>query len=104
MHDKNGQGSLIYRKKELHVLQGPCPTCNEDVTTYFGDILTISGNRELNQVVCSNCKSKLDINATKRQVHSKATPGNSATRACMGAQNEVTGMVSQTQTSKSDVE
>ena len=49
-------------------LQGPCPNCNAVANTYFGDILTIPGAREKNDIVCSNCKASLSFNAVKGQV------------------------------------
>lgn len=52
----------------LHVLQGPCPNCNEENSTYFGDILTVTGNRDKNTVTCTNCKSEMTFLSQKRQV------------------------------------
>ena len=53
-------------------MQGPCPNCNTTASTYFGDILTIQGNREKNEISCSNCKAKLSFNSTKGQVRLQA--------------------------------
>ena len=50
------------------MLQGPCPNCNASSSTYFGDILTVKGNREKNEVQCAECTSKLKFDANKRQV------------------------------------
>jgi len=54
--------------KDGLILKGNCPNCNTPASTYFGDILTITGNREKNEIVCSNCKAKLTFNATKGQI------------------------------------
>lgn len=50
------------------LMQGPCPSCGTQASTYFGDILTVRGNREKNTVTCDNCKAKMDFLAPKRQV------------------------------------
>ena len=49
-------------------MQGNCPNCNATTSTYFGDILTVKGNREKNEVQCGECKAKLQFDANKRQV------------------------------------
>jgi len=36
--------------KDAKVLKGPCPNCNTENFTYFGDILTVPGNRGTNAV------------------------------------------------------
>ena len=36
--------------KDAKVLRGPCPSCNTQNFTYFGDILTVPGNRGTNAV------------------------------------------------------
>lgn len=54
--------------KDALVLKANCPNCGSENVTYFGDILTVSGNRTQNVVECSNCKSKLEFDAEKRQV------------------------------------
>ena len=55
----------------MHVLlQGSCPNCGAANSTYFGDILTVKGNREKNEVQCGECKAKLQVDAGKRQVGS----------------------------------
>lgn len=36
--------------KDALVLRGPCPNCNTDNFTYFGNILTVPGNRGTNAV------------------------------------------------------
>ena len=49
-------------------VQGPCPECGTDATTYFGDIFTVKGPRVDNTVTCSNCKATINVNAEKRSV------------------------------------
>ena len=48
--------------------QGPCPNCNTENFTYFGDIFTVKGNREENTVDCRECKAKLTFKAEERAV------------------------------------
>jgi hypothetical protein len=62
----NAITNLVF--KDALVLKAPCPSCGTDNIAYFGDIFTVSGNREVNTVECSNCKSKLSFNAETRQV------------------------------------
>lgn len=49
-------------------VQGQCPNCGAASSTYFGDILTVKGNREVNQLDCGNCKAKLEFSAPRREV------------------------------------
>lgn len=49
-------------------VQGPCPECGMEATTYFGDIFTVKGARVDNTVTCSNCKAIINVNAEKRSV------------------------------------
>lgn len=50
------------------LVQGSCPNCGNFNSTYFGDILTVKGNREKNEVQCGECKAKLQFDSGKRQV------------------------------------
>lgn len=50
------------------VLRGSCPNCGEINTTFFGDILTVTGSRDENTVTCPCCEAKLKFNAPQRQV------------------------------------
>jgi hypothetical protein len=52
----------------LSCLQAPCPNCGSEVTTYFGDILTVAGNRDKNTIDCPSCKAKVTFDALERQV------------------------------------
>lgn len=52
------------------VLKAPCPNCGTEAVTYFGDILTVPGNRQTNTITCSNaeCKNSLTFDSEKRTV------------------------------------
>lgn len=54
--------------KDALVLKGACPNCGEVNTTYFGDILTVAGNRDKNVVKCPCCESQLTFDANERLV------------------------------------
>lgn len=60
---------LVLRKFSGPNLQGPCPECGTEATTYFGDIFTVKGPRVDNTVTCSNCKASINMNAEKRSVN-----------------------------------
>jgi hypothetical protein len=66
--------------KDALILKGPCPNCNAEANTYFGDILTVPGSRETNTVDCANCKAKLSFNATKRQISVTQFPGEGSSK------------------------
>ncbi|KAL0017971.1 hypothetical protein WJX77_003319 [Trebouxia sp. C0004] len=61
--------------KDNLILKGSCPNCNASNSTYFGDILTVKGNRENNEVQCGDCKAKLKFDANKRQIKVEMYPG-----------------------------
>mmetsp|Transcript_27403 Transcript_27403/g.70603 ORF Transcript_27403/g.70603 Transcript_27403/m.70603 type:complete len:341 (-) Transcript_27403:484-1506(-) len=52
--------------KDAIVLKGPCPSCNAENFTYFGDILTVPGNRGTNAADCCNCGAGLSFDEGKR--------------------------------------
>ena len=54
------------RFKDGLILKGPCPNCGTDNFTYFGDIMTVTGNRGTNVVECVNCKAGLTFDQNKR--------------------------------------
>ena len=56
------------------MLQGPCPSCNTENFTYFGDIFTVKGNRVENTVDCRECKAKLTFKAEERSVRAEHSP------------------------------
>lgn len=63
----NAINSFLF--KDALVLKANCPNCGEpEITTYFGDILTVSGARDKNVVVCPCCQSKLEFDADSRAV------------------------------------
>ena len=58
--------NLVFR--DALVLKAQCPNCGTENLTYFGDILTVAGNKDANVVECPECKSKLRFDADTRQV------------------------------------
>ncbi|PSC69824.1 PGR5 1A [Micractinium conductrix] len=58
--------SLVF--KDALILKAPCPSCGTENTTYFGDILTVAGNRKKNVIACSNCKAQMKFDADRREV------------------------------------
>ena len=54
--------------KDALVLKAECPSCGTKNFTYFGDILTVAGNKDANVVECPECKSKLRFDADSRMV------------------------------------
>jgi hypothetical protein len=68
--------------KDAKVLQGPCPSCNSQNFTYFGDILTVQGNRGTNAVRGRPLAWGIALNVcgigkyTMRKTNSKSYPYN----------------------------
>lgn len=60
------------------ILKGPCPNCGTDNFTYFGDIFTVSGNKGVNVLECSNCKADLSYDLKKRVIAVDRTPEDKA--------------------------
>ncbi|KAK9822185.1 hypothetical protein WJX81_008269 [Elliptochloris bilobata] len=54
--------------RDFLILKGPCPNCNTENFTYFGDIFTVKGNREENSMDCRECKAKLIFKAEERSI------------------------------------
>ena len=52
--------------KDGLILKGPCPNCGAENFTYFGDIMTVTGNRGTNVVECPSCKAGLTFDQNKR--------------------------------------
>lgn len=52
--------------KDASILTGQCPNCGADNFTYFGDIMTVQGNRGTNVVDCHSCKAGLTFDQNKR--------------------------------------
>lgn len=61
-------GHRLNRPRLHSCLQAPCPNCGTVNTTYFGDILTVAGNRDKNTLTCPCCESKLEFDAQRREV------------------------------------
>lgn len=62
----NAITNLVFR--DALVLKAQCPSCGTENVAYFGDIFTVSGNRDANVVDCQECKAKLRFDADSRQV------------------------------------
>jgi hypothetical protein len=62
----NAITNLVF--KDALVLKTKCPTCGTTNLAFFGDILTVSGNRDTCDVDCPSCKTKLTFNARKREI------------------------------------
>lgn len=62
----NAVTNLVF--KDALVLKAECPSCKTENFSYFGDILTVTGNRVENTVTCVNCQAKLTFDAANRQV------------------------------------
>ena len=60
--------------------QGPCPNCNTENFTYFGDIFTVKGNRLENTVDCRECKARLTFRAEERSVRPRAAGSRASSR------------------------
>lgn len=58
--------NVIFR--DALILKAPCPNCGTEAVTYFGDILTVAGNRKTNEIKCSSCQSSLVFDSTTREV------------------------------------
>lgn len=54
--------------KDALIMKGTCPKCGTGNFTYFGDILTVSGNRDEATIKCSECKSNLKFKAEDRML------------------------------------
>ena len=63
------------------VLKGQCPNCGAENLTFFGDVMTVSGNRGQNIVDCTSCGAGLTFDEDKRIIVVKETPEEKAKRA-----------------------
>ena len=68
----NAITNLVF--KDALVLKADCPACGTENVTYFGDILNVTGNRDVNTIDCPNCKAKLEFSARKREVQVAQAP------------------------------
>ncbi|KAL2624283.1 hypothetical protein R1flu_008528 [Riccia fluitans] len=60
--------------KDPLILKGPCPNCGEQVTTFFGTILTVPSGGLVNNVQCESCKSNLLFDVDTRLITLDPTP------------------------------
>jgi hypothetical protein len=54
--------------KDSVVLSAPCPNCGSPNIAFFGDILTVEGNKESLDVTCESCKELINFQRRTRQV------------------------------------
>lgn len=54
--------------KDALIMKGTCPNCNTENTSYFGDVLTVSGTRDEQTFKCKECKSELTFRANDRML------------------------------------
>jgi hypothetical protein len=66
--------------KDAVVLKADCPNCGTEVTSYYGTILTIAGNRGQNALDCPNCTAGLTMDEYKRVLVVNETPEEKAKR------------------------
>ena len=50
------------------VLKAPCPNCGASNIAFFGDILTVKGDKESLDVSCESCKRLINFQRRTRQV------------------------------------
>ena len=50
------------------ILSAPCPNCGAGTQSFFGDILTVAGNRSDAEVTCGGCGAKLQFDRAAREV------------------------------------
>ncbi|KAL3679331.1 hypothetical protein R1sor_022287 [Riccia sorocarpa] len=60
--------------KDPLILKGPCPSCGEQVTTFFGTILTVPSGGSVNNVQCESCKANLLFDVETRLITLDPTP------------------------------
>lgn len=63
------------------ILKAPCPTCGTVSTAFFGDILTVAGNRGSVQCDCPKCNATLTFEENKRLVVVDVTGEEKAAKA-----------------------
>lgn len=71
--------------KDNIILKAPCPNCNTETFTYFGDILTVPGNRGSNVVDCPGCNASLTYDEFKRVLVLSETPEEKNKKAAAAA-------------------
>lgn len=49
------------------ILKGQCPNCGAEMNTYFGDIFTVQGNKDVAETACANCQAKLSLSNVTRE-------------------------------------
>lgn len=49
------------------IVKGQCPNCGSEINSYFGDILTVEGNKDVAPHVCGQCNAKLSLCLNARE-------------------------------------
>lgn len=75
--------NLIF--KDALILKGECPNCNSQNVTYFGEILTVQGNRGVNLVDCGSCGASLQFDENKRIIVMDQSPEDKKAKAAEAA-------------------
>jgi hypothetical protein len=54
--------------KDPLVLKGPCPNCGQPNIAFFGDILTVQGEKDMLDVTCEGCKKLINFQRKARTI------------------------------------
>eukprot|EP00798_Chlamydomonas_sp_ICE-L_P003887 gene3887-13953_t len=68
----NSLTDLAFRNSVI--LKGNCPNCGEANFSFFGDVMTVPGNRGLNVCDCPKCNASLSFDENKRIIVVSETP------------------------------
>ncbi|KAJ9506088.1 hypothetical protein QJQ45_002491 [Haematococcus lacustris] len=71
--------------KDSLVLKAPCPNCGAENFTYFGEVLSVAGNRGQNSSDCVSCGAGLTFDENKRIVVVSETAEDKAVKAAAAA-------------------
>ncbi|KAL6748751.1 hypothetical protein V8C86DRAFT_2870552, partial [Haematococcus lacustris] len=71
--------------KDSLVLKAPCPNCGAENFTYFGEVLSVAGNRGQNSTDCVSCGAGLTFDENKRIVVVSETAEDKAVKAAAAA-------------------
>lgn len=75
--------------KNSVILKGPCPNCGTENYTFFGEVLTVEGNRGTVTTDCTNCNALLSFDEDKRLIVVTETPEERAKKAPKKAPKKV---------------
>jgi len=77
--------------KDSIILKGPCPNCGAENFTYFGEVLSVAGNRGSNVVDCHGCGAGLAFDENKRVIVVDETPEVKQAKAAAAAAKKAAG-------------